>query len=253
MIDGIFAVGHRFDRHDPLVRHLRRRIAAKLAERPFVAGLRRDLQFSFEHDLRKSRHLQVDGPALDDIDRLTGEAAGDFQLEHSGARLELRRDVNRRRHADAYGDFEIFLAALLGVFYKIVAVMSRREANGDFVFRYQHHSVDREVVAVLRVFDNDMARRNVRPAVARVVGAQRQFRDVDFAPLHDDFLARTVRNQPRRNRLRRAPDGLVENIFLRQSPKPEPPGGHSPKAGRLRESSNLSHFRKAAPGCWAAR
>ena len=95
--------------------------------------------------------------------------------------------------------------------------MSRREANGDFVFRYQHHSVDREVVAVLRVFDNDMARRNIRPAVARVVGAERQFRDVDFAPFHDDFLTRTIGNEASRNRRGRAPDGLVENIFLRQT------------------------------------
>src|SRR5260370_29027810 len=111
MIDGILALRHSFDRHDPLVRHLRRRVAAKLAEWPFIAGLRRDLQLSLEHDLRKSRHFQVDGPTFDDIDRFPGKTAGDFQLEDPRARLELRRDVNHRRHADAYGDLEFFLAA----------------------------------------------------------------------------------------------------------------------------------------------
>ena len=182
VVNGILAVGHRFDRHDSFVGHLRRGVAAELAERPLVAGLRRDRQLAFEHDLRKRRHFQIDGPALDHVDRLAGETAGDLQLENAGPRLELRRHVNRRRHADANRDFELFLAALLGVLDEIVTVVARREANRDFVLRHQHHAVDREVVAVLGIFDDHVTRRDVRPAVARVVRAKRQFGDVDVAP-----------------------------------------------------------------------
>ncbi len=182
MIDGVLALRHRLDRHDSFVGHLRRRVAAKLAERPFVAGLRRDRQLTFEHDLRKRRHFKIDGPAFDDIHRLAGEAAGDLQLENPGPRLELRSNVNRRRYADANGDFEFFLAALLSVLNEIVAIMPGCEANGYFVLRYQHHSVDRKVVAVLRISDDHVARRDVWPAVPGIVRAKRQLRDIDPLP-----------------------------------------------------------------------
>ncbi len=79
----------RLDRHDSFVRHLRRRVTAKLAKRPFVAGFRRDRQFPFKDNLRQRRHLQVDGSAFHHVDRFTGKPAGDFQLKDAGPRFEL--------------------------------------------------------------------------------------------------------------------------------------------------------------------
>ena len=143
VIDGISSMSHRLDRHDSFVRHLLRRVTAKLTEGTFVAGLRRNRQLAFEHDLGKRRHFQIDGFAFYDIHGRAGETAGDFQFIDADARLELRRDINRRRHADTNRDFELFLAALLGVFDEIVAVMAGRETDGDFVLRHQHHPVDR--------------------------------------------------------------------------------------------------------------
>ena len=76
VVDGIFAMRHGFDSHDALVRHLRRRVAAKLAERPLISGFRRNRQFSFENDLRKRRHFEIDSPALHHLDGLADKPAG---------------------------------------------------------------------------------------------------------------------------------------------------------------------------------
>jgi hypothetical protein len=64
---------------------------------------------------------------------VAGQAAGDFQLKDAGARLELRGDIDCRRHANANGHFEFLIAALFSVSDEVVAVMSRSEANGNFV------------------------------------------------------------------------------------------------------------------------
>ena len=64
----------------------------------------------------------------------TGEAASDFQLKDAGTGFELRGNVNRRRHTDAYGDLEFFLPALLGVFDEIVAIMAGSKADRHLVF-----------------------------------------------------------------------------------------------------------------------
>src|SRR5262245_3083058 len=162
MIDGILAMRHRLDRHDAFVRHLLSRVTAKLAERSFAAGLRRDRQLAFEHDLGKRGHFQIDSLTSYDIYWCSSETAGNLQFIATDAGLKLRRDIHRRWDADTNRDFELFLAALLGVFDKIVTVMARRKANGDFVLRNQHHPIDRQVLTVLRIFDDHVSRRDIR-------------------------------------------------------------------------------------------
>ena len=119
------------------------RVTAKLTERTFVAGLRRYRQLAFKHNFGKRRHFQIDGLAFYDIHGRARETAGDFQFVDADARLELGCDINRRRDADTNRDLELCLAALLGVFDEIVAIVAGRETDGDFVLRNQHHPVDR--------------------------------------------------------------------------------------------------------------
>ncbi len=215
MIDRIAPMGDRFDGHDPLARHLLGGVAAKLAEGTFVAGFRRNRQLAFEHILRQRRHFEIQGPAFDDIHRFPGQAAGDFQFVDTDTRFELRSDVNRRRHADTDSDFKLFLAALLGILHEVIAVVPRRKTNRHLVLRHQHHPVNRQVHAVLGIFENHMAGGDIRSAVARIVGAQWQFCDVDVVPFHDHFLTWPARHPSRRHRFIRPPHSLIENIFLR--------------------------------------
>src|SRR5262244_1519332 len=93
MIDGILAMRHRLDRHDAFVRHLLSRVTAKLAERSFAAGLRRDRQLAFEHDLGKRGHFQIDSLTSYDIYRCSSETAGNLQFIDTDAGLKLRRDI----------------------------------------------------------------------------------------------------------------------------------------------------------------
>ena len=109
------------------------------------------------------------------------EAAGDLQLIDTRPGLELRRNVNCRRDTDADGDLKLFLTAFLRVFDEVVTIMPGREANRDFVLGDQHHPVDREIVAVLRIFDDHVSRRDIRPAVFWIVGAKRELCDIDLA------------------------------------------------------------------------
>src|SRR5688500_20396840 len=76
VVDWIFALCHRLDRHDSFVGHPRRGIAAELTEGSLVAGLCRDRELTFEDNLGERWNFQVDRPALDDIDRFTGKQIG---------------------------------------------------------------------------------------------------------------------------------------------------------------------------------
>src|SRR4029077_7423912 len=134
MIDGALAMSHPLDRHDSFVRHLLSRVTEKFTEGPFAAGLRRDRQLAFKHDLGKRRHFQIDSLTSYDIYGRSGEPAGNLQFIDADARFELGSYINRRRDADTNRDLELFLAALLGVFDEIVAVVAGRETDGGFVF-----------------------------------------------------------------------------------------------------------------------
>ena len=66
--------------------------------------------FAFQHEFGLRRHLDVDGLAFDEINRLAEQRAGDVEL------VDLHRDfgsggeIDRRMHADHDRDLEILLA-----------------------------------------------------------------------------------------------------------------------------------------------
>ncbi len=115
-----------------------------------------------------------------------------------------------------------------------MTVVAGSEADRDLVLRHHHHPIDREVVAVLGIFDDHVAGGDVLPAVPGIIRANRQLAEVDVGAFEDDFLTCAPGNTARRHRLAGAQHGFVENIFLRQAE-----GQRHPSIGR----EQLPHHR----------
>ena len=103
-VDGVFAVRDAGQMEDRiLVGHGVE--AGVVAEGAFGAQFAQ-LDVAFEHDLGVGRNFQIDGFALDDLDRLAAQEAGDHEL------LDLRRRGNdggksrRRIGADGHRHFK---------------------------------------------------------------------------------------------------------------------------------------------------
>src|SRR5581483_5188591 len=90
VVDGIASHRDAVDRPKPLADHRPDRVAAELAVRPLVADVRRDVEMTFQDDLGRRRHFDVDGLAFYEFHRLASERAGNRELVDVDAGHELR-------------------------------------------------------------------------------------------------------------------------------------------------------------------
>ena len=153
--------------------------AGIFAERRLGAPLDR-ADFAFQHDLGVGRHVERDGLAANQRHRPLQHAAGDPDLVGVERREAQRADEERRMVADHDRD-RAGQAALLVFLPDDVAVGGLRELHAEQVLLVHHVAVDADVVdAGLRIAHHREARGDVLAGVLLVVGADRQFLDVDL-------------------------------------------------------------------------
>ena len=142
---------------------------------------------SLEDDLGIRRHLEVDGLALDELDRLSAEEAGEHQLvevlrERRAGRVSghgIEPDRDRDGNSTVLGGEEIGPAVLVHL-----PVHEGRRAVDHL------HPVHADVARTrLRVLRDDRRKRDERRRIARPAALDREPTEVDVCALEEDLLA----------------------------------------------------------------
>lgn len=107
-------------------RPLRRHVAGELAERSLLdTGARHDL--ALDHDLGAGGHVQIDGLAAHELDRLAADAAGDLGFADIGRHRRTRDHARYRLGADGDGDRHALAARLVFLIEGRRGVLRRRD------------------------------------------------------------------------------------------------------------------------------
>ena len=154
---------HRDRRHVEDREALGRRVeAGVVAERPFVRELAL-VDVSLEHDLRVGRHLEVDGHALDELDRLAAQEARDHQLVDVLRQRRARRVRGDRVETERDRDLHPPLGEqVVGAAVLVDLPVHRGRARAEHL-----HPVHADVPAAgARVAGDHGRQRDERPGVA---------------------------------------------------------------------------------------
>ena len=152
------------------------------------------LDVSLEHDLGVRRHLEIDGDALDELDRLAAEEPGEHQLvdvlrqRRAGRVRGDRVETERDRHGNAAVGREPVGAAVL-----VDLPVHEGGVPVDDL-----HPVHADVAAAAaRITGDDGRQGDERRRIARPAALHREEPEVDVVALQHDLLHRAAAHRVR--------------------------------------------------------
>ena len=181
------------DRRDPEDRELLGRgiEAGVVAERPLDADVR-PVDPAFEHDLRVSRHLEVDGLALDELHGGALQKTGDHQLADVLREWRARgvRGDRVEAESDGHRDLPVRCCPEISAAVLVDLPVHERRAPVDLL-----HAVHADVAdAGLLVLCDHGRQRDERRRIERPAALDREQVEVDVVARQDDFLAGRLRD-----------------------------------------------------------
>ena len=166
-------------------------VARVVAERALDADVvLRDV--SLEDDLGVRGHLEVDGLAAHELDRLAAQEAGEHEL------VEVLRERRARRvggdgiepDRDRHGDAAVLRREKIRPAVLVHLPVHERRAAVDHL-----HPVHADVArARVRILRDDRRERDERRWIARPAALDREAAEVDVVALVEDLLARRLRD-----------------------------------------------------------